>query len=150
MDLSKKACGECGAKAYARRAVSGHWKHPWKDFPSVFVTEELVLWVCGECGCSAVTQGDAERIDSAVEASIRDQASQFLDVIKSKSGLSFEEIAGRLGVAPSYLSSLRSKRKTPSFHLWNVLKVMAIDPKQMAERLDPNLDIEAENILLRA
>jgi len=150
MDLSNKTCGECGAKAYTRKNMKGHWKHPWKDFPSVFFTEDLVLWSCGECGSYAVTGGDTQKIDQAAEASIRNQASQFLDIIKSKSGLSFEEIASRIGVAPSYLSSLRTKKKTPSFHLWNVLKVMAIDPKQMTDRLDPDYDIEAENILLRA
>lgn len=150
MDLSNKKCGECGARAFALKNVRGQWKHPWKDFPSVYITKDLELWVCQECGNTASTLGDPEKTDAAVETSIRDQASQFLDIIKSKSGLTFEEIATRIGVDPSWLSSLRSKKATPSFHLWNLLKVTAIDPKIMTERLDPNYDIVAQNILLRA
>ena len=151
MDLSKKKCGECGTTdAYSLKNVKGHWKHPWKDFPGVFLMVDLNLWKCKACGASAVTPGDAARIDAAVEESIRAQASQFLDVIKSKSGLSFDEIGARLGTAPSYLSSLRTMKKTPSFHLWNVLKLLAIEPKVMIERLDPDYDISGENLLLRA
>jgi len=41
-------------------------------------------------------------------------------------------------------------KKTPSFHLWNVLKLLAIEPKVMIERLDPDYDISGENLLLRA
>jgi transcriptional regulator with XRE-family HTH domain len=149
MDLSNKRCGGCGAKAYARKNVRGWRDSPWKDFPGYLLTVDLVLWTCGECGETASVSGDPERTDEAVEASIRDQASQFLDIIKSKSGLSFEEIARRLGVAPSWLSSIRSKKATSSFQLWNVLKVVAIDPKLMTERMRPDYDILAENLLLR-
>ncbi len=149
MDLSNKRCGGCGAKAYARKNVKGWRDSPWKDFPGVLLTVDLVLWACRECGETASGPGDPERTDEAVEASVRDQASQFLDIIKSKSGLSFEEMARRLGVAPSWLSSIRSKKVTPSFQLWNVLKVVAIDPKLMTERMRPDYDILAENLLLR-
>jgi len=125
-------------------------KQPPTRKPRVFLMVDLNLWKCKACGASAVTPGNAARIDAAVEESIRAQASQFLDVIKSKSGLSFDEIGARLGTAPSYLSSLRTMKKTPSFHLWNVLKLLAIEPKVMIERLDPDYDISGENLLLRA
>ena len=150
MNMTNKRCGECGAKGFVQKNVRGLWRHPWKDYPSVHLTRDLELWVCQECGNTASTVGDAQKTDAAIEASIRDQTSQFLDIIKSKSGLKFEEIATRLGVDPSWISSLRSQRATPSFHLWNLLKVTAIDPKVMTERLDPSFDIVGNNVLLRA
>ena len=150
MDLSKKRCGECGQKAYVMQSIKGQWKKPWKDFPSVFLTTNLAVWVCSACGTYASASGDAARIDEAVESSIRDQVSQFLNVIHSKSGLSFEVIAQRLGYSPSYVSTLRQKNATPAFKLWNQLKAISINPKQEMANLDPDYDIIENNILLRA
>ncbi len=149
-DLSKKRCGECGEKAYERRAIRGHWKKPWKDFPSVFLTKQLELWVCRACKSHAVSSADAIRIDEAIDASVRDQAAQFLQVIKSKSGLKFEIIAERLGYSPNYIASLNNLNATPSFKLWNQLKSISVNPKSEMELLDPNFDIIKQNLLLRA
>lgn len=150
MDLSKKRCGECGQKAYVTKAIKGQWKRPWKDFPSVFLTKSLDVWVCSACGSYASVAGDAARIDEAVENAIRDQVSQFLNVIHSKSGLSFEIIAQRLGYSPGYISTLRQKNATPAFKLWNQLKSISINPKLEMTNLDPDFDIIGNNILLRA
>ena len=75
-----------------------------------------------------------------IERSVRGQASQFLDIIKLNSGLSSNEVAMRLSIAPSCVSRLRSGIKTPSFHLWSLFKAMASDPKVMAEHLGPRVD----------
>ena len=150
MNLSNNRCGECGQKAYVKQAIKGQWKKPWKDYPSVFLTKKLELWVCSSCGCYASASGDAARIDAAVESSIRDQTSQFLDIIYSKSGLTFEVIAQRLGYSASYISTLRQRNATPAFKLWNQLKSISIDPKLEMSNLDPDYDIIAHNILLRA
>jgi hypothetical protein len=150
MDLSKKRCGECGQKAYVKQSIKGHWKKPWKDFPSVFLTKSLDVWVCSACAAYASVPGDAARIDDAVENSIRDQVSQFLNIIHSKSGFSFEVIAQRLGYSPSYVSTLRQKNATPAFKLWNQLKAVSINPKLEMANLDPDYDIIGNNILLRA
>jgi hypothetical protein len=150
MNLSKKRCGECGQKSYVLQKMKGHWKKPWKDFPSVFLTKNLELWICSACGTYASLVGDAARIDEAVESSIRDQISQFLNIIHSKSGLSFEVIAQRLGYSASYISTLRQKNATPAFKLWNQLKAVSINPKLEMANLDPDFDIIGNNILLRA
>lgn len=150
MDMTKKKCGECGEKSYAYKTIYGHWEHPWKDFPSVFVTKKLELWICTSCQNYAILAGDAEKIDAAIQSSVQDQVSQFLDIIKSKSGLSFEEIALRIGYTPSYLASLKQKNKIPSFKIWNQLKSIAVDPTMELEKLSPNFDIIRKNILLRA
>lgn len=150
MNLLNKRCGECGQKAYAYQSIKGQWKKPWKDFPSVFLTKQLEVCVCSNCGAYASAAGDAEKIDAAIENSIRDQVSQFLDVIHSKSGLNFETIAQRLGYSPSYISTLRQKNATPAFKLWNQLKSISIDPPYEMKNLDPDYDIIENNIMLRA
>lgn len=149
MDLSSKRCGECGANAYVRKNIKGPWQRPWRDYPAVLLAEELSLWTCQACSSSAVTPGDAEKIDTVIERSIRGQSSQFLDIIKSNSGLSFDEVAMRLGIAPSCLSRLRSGNKTPSFHLWSLFKAMASDPKVRAERLNPAVHRPADPTVYR-
>ena len=93
------------------------------------------------CNAHAVTPGDAEKIDRAIEGSIRDQTSQYLEIIKAKSGLTFEQIAIRVGKAPSYISSLYNQKKSPAFGLWKQSKSAAMDPVEEMSRLDPNLDI---------
>jgi hypothetical protein len=150
MDLSKRRCGECGQKGYEKLAIKGHWRKPWKDFPSIFLTKDLEIWICSNCGAYASASSDAAKIDEAVESSIRDQVSQFLDIIHSKSGLTFEVIAYRLGYSPSYISTLRQRNATPAFKLWNQLKSISIDPKKEMANLDPDFDIIENNILLRA
>lgn len=150
MDLSKKRCGNCGSRAYKLQSMTGHWKKPWKDFPSVFLTKDLDLWVCQECSAYASTPGDAEAIDFAVESSIKNQVSQFLTIIHSKSGLSYEVIASRLGYSPGYISSLKNENKLPAFKLWNQLKSISTDPLNELKKLDPDFDIIENNLLLRA
>ncbi len=150
MDLSGKKCGECGEKTYVKRTIKGHWKKPWKDYPSVFLTKKLEVWVCSACHSYASVSSDAQMIDQAIEQSIREQISQFLDIIHSKSGLNFEVIAQRLGYSPSYISTLRQKNATPAFKLWNQLKSIAINPQLEMVNLDPDYNILEHNLLLRA
>jgi hypothetical protein len=64
--------------------------------------------------------------------------------------LTFEVIAQRLGYSASYISTLRQRNATPAFKLWNQLKSISIDPKLEMSNLDPDYDIIAHNILLRA
>lgn len=150
MDLSKKRCGECGNKAYKKQKISGQWRKPWKDYPCVFLTKNLELWICNQCNTHAITAKDSQRIDTAIESSIRCQTSQFLIIIKSKSGLKFEVIATRLGYSASYIASLKNQKVTPAFKLWNQLKSISINPKLEMQQLDPDFDIIGSNILLRA
>mgnify|MGYP003683580117 CR=1 FL=1 len=150
MNLSNKRCGECGAKSYEKKAIQGKWNKPWKDFPSIFLTRDLELWVCKSCKSYAITPEDSSRIDKAIEESIQSQTAQFLEIIHSKSGQKYESIAHRLGYSSAYISSLKNKNKTPAFKLWNQLKSIAIAPESEMEKLDPDYDIIKNNLLLRA
>lgn len=146
----KIRCGECGNRDLERRNMKGVLKTPWKDFPTVYLTKDLELWHCPRCGNTPYEGHDPERVDEAVEASVRDQASQFIDIIRSKADLSMEELARRIGISREYMSGIRSQKRTPSFTVWNVLKAIATDPKAMIERFDPELDPADANLLLRA
>lgn len=150
MNLKNKRCGDCGAKAYEKSLVKGKWNKPWKDFPAIYLTKGIELWVCGECSAYAVTPLDAKKIDEAIEAAIRSQASQFLEIIHGKSGLTYEVIAHRLGYSNAYISSIKTASKTPAFKLWNQLKAIAIDPKAAMASLDPDFDPIQNNLILRA
>jgi hypothetical protein len=114
------------------------------------ITKKPTVWVCSVCNSYATVSSDAQMIDQAIEQSIREQISQFLDIIHSKSGLNFEVIAQRLGYSPSYISTLRQKNATPAFKLWNQLKSIAINPQLEMMNLDPDYNILEHNLLLRA
>lgn len=148
MDLSKKRCSECGEGSYKKKLVLGRWNHPWKDFPSVFLMEEVSIWICSNCKNVASVKGDAEKLDRVIEDSIKEQVSQFIQIIRSKAEVNNEQIASLIGISPTYLASLHSKKKVPSFTLWNELKMIAISPEEMIEKLDPSWDLK--NLLLRA
>lgn len=152
MDYSKRRCGECGNKSFSQKNVHGIWNRPWKDFPVIFMTNDHFVWTCDSCGNEGVDGSSGAETDELIEKSIRNQASQFLDVIKSKSGLNFEELAKRLGITPSYISELRKEKKTPSYSIWTMLKLCARYPEHLKDGdvLDPQYDIERANILLRA
>jgi len=150
MDISKRRCGNCAERRLALKNVRGEFKSPWRDFPVAFVTVDLSLWTCANCGNSVMIGGDAEKIDAAYELSVRDQAAQFIDVIRSKTGIGSGQLAELIGVSPQHLSSVHSGKQRPSFSLWNFLKMIATDPVVMVKKANPNLDIIRENILLRA
>ena len=143
-------CGECGEKKFEARNVRGDFYAPWRDFPRAYLTKDLVLPVCGNCGNYAIVDDEAERMDLAMDASVRDQASQFIDIIKSKANINAVKLASLLGITPEYLSMLSNQKNTPSYRIWNMLKLVATDPKKLTLELDPNWDIRKENLLLRA
>lgn len=150
MNLSKKHCGKCGEQALKKINVNGVASFPWKDYPAVFVTRDLDLWTCGACGEHALTRGDSKRTDEVIEATICEQTAQFIDIIKAKAKISSASLAEMVGVSAAYLSSLHNKKKTPSFQLWNLLKIIAIDPNKIISLADPRRDIRKEGLLLRA
>ncbi len=150
LDLSRKICSECGKKHYERKNIVGFWDHPWADYPCVFLLNAVPLWICTNCKNVASVKGDSENLDCVIEDSIREQTSQFIEIIKAKGQISSERVAQIIGISPSYLASLHQKKKTPSFNLWNELKAIAISPEEMIKRLDPSWDLLKGKLLLRA
>jgi hypothetical protein len=104
-----------------------------------YLTKELELLDCGNCGNYAIIDDEAERIDLAMEASVRDQASQFIYIIKAKAGIKGTNLASLLGVTPEYISMLSNKKNTPSYLIWSMLKLVATYPKRLTAELDPSI-----------
>lgn len=146
----KLRCGECGDRKFERKNVKGQFSAPWRDFSRAYLTKDLNLLICGNCGNYAIVDDDAKKIDESIESSIRDQAAQFIDIIKSKTGISSATLAFTIGISPEYLSTIYNQKQTPKFQLWNLLKVIAGDPVKLIAELDPNRDFRKENLLLRA
>ena len=145
----KRQCGECGERKLAFVNGKNKFKTPWKDFPLVFVTVDLELLQCQHCG-NFITY-DADQVDRAIEASLCSQTRQFIDIIKSKTNLKSKDIAHMFGIAPTYLSSLHSGAKVPSFQIWNFLKaIVAVDSIEICKKLDPEFNVVKEDILLHA
>ncbi len=143
-------CGECGERKFGWQNVNGKFTTAWRDYPRAFLTKDLDLLVCGNCGNYAIVDDEADKIDLAMDASVRDQTAQFIDVIKSKAGITAAKLASAVGVSPEYLSMLSNEKKTPAYRVWNILKIIARDPKRITMEMDPNWDLRKENLLLRA
>ena len=148
MNINNRRCGECGQKTLALVNVKNNFVAIWREYPQVFITVNLELAECQNCGNHIVIS--AKQYDQAIENSLRDQVAQFIDITKGKTGLKSHELAKIIGITPTYLSSLHSKTKTPSFQVWNILKAIAIDPVEMCKKLDPKYNVVKENILLHA
>jgi DNA-binding transcriptional regulator YiaG len=149
-DLTNKRCGECGKKAFVIENVKNKHSQPWRDFPRAYVTVDLNLAVCQECGNYSIgSREDAQKIDAAIEASIKSQVSQFIQIIKNRTQIKSSELAEIVGVSPSYLSQLSSQKKLPSFQVWNFLKGLAKNPDQI-DIYKPSFDFVKDNLLLRA
>ena len=143
-------CGECGEKKLERVNVNGKFSAPYLDYPRAYLTTDLILPVCQNCGNHGIENNDAENIDHAMEESVRDQASQFLETIKARADVTGMRLAYILGVTPEYISIIQNKKKTPSFHFWNILRYFAKHPDRISTELDPLTDVRSENLLRRA
>ena len=144
----KRQCGECGERQLAIVNGKNTFTTPWRDFPLVFVTVDFEVLQCQNCG-NFITH-DADSVDRAIEASLCSQTRQFIDIIKSKTHLKSKDIAALIGISPTYLSSLHSGARYPSFQIWNFLKVTALDPVEMCRKLNPELDVVNVDLLLHA
>jgi DNA-binding transcriptional regulator YiaG len=146
----KLRCGECGERKFHRQNVRGKFSTPWRDFPRAYLTKDLSILVCAQCNNYAIAGDDAERMDLAMNASVCDQASQFIEVIKAKANITGIKLASLIGITPEYLSMISNGKRTPSFQVWNLLKIIATDPVKLTTELDPTWDIRKFNLLLRA
>ncbi len=85
-----------------------------------------------------------------MDASARNQSTQFIEVIKAKAGITSIKLASLIGVTSEYLSMIYNQKRTPAFQVWSLLKLIATDPIKLTAELDPGWDIRKKNLLLRA
>ncbi len=67
----KRQCGECGEGNFKFVNGKNTFKTPWKDFSMVLVSVDIELLQCQYCG-NFVTL-DAEKLDAAIESSLRNK-----------------------------------------------------------------------------
>lgn len=136
----KRPCGECGKKAIQQANLKNTWvNEPWKDFPRVFISKELMQFRCANCGAIAGTRATAVAFDIAVRESIQDQVSHFITRVKQQSKLHLVEIAERIPMGYQHLSDLKNHRSFPSYHYWGLLYSLCKNP-DLLDQLDPRGD----------
>lgn len=146
MEIEKRPCSECGKKALVKTNVSENFSTPWKDYKSVPVVVELEIFVCNSCGNYALSSEDLRKIDQAAESSVRIWTRMFIDSILKKSHFKQHKLAEYLGLSSVYLSELRQEKRTPKFQLWNILKIVALDPDQTLQKLNPQYVIRRKDL----
>lgn len=133
----KRPCGSCGAKSIKQVNLKDVWfNEPWKDYPRVYVSHEVLQFRCEKCGEFAGTKDSAKSFDAAVRVSIQDQVSHFIARIKQRTKLSLTEIAARIPMGYQHLSDLKNHRSFPSYHYWALLHSIYKNP-DLLDQLDP-------------
>jgi hypothetical protein len=136
----KRPCGNCGAQSVKKIKLKDTWfNEPWKDFPRVYVSNEVIQYRCEKCGEFAGTKDSAKAFDAAVRESIQVQVSYFVARIKEKTKLSLTEIAARIPMGYQHISDLKNHRSFPSYHYWSLLHSIYKNP-DLLDQLDPRSD----------
>lgn len=123
-----RRCGNCGSTNLVS-SKENTLSLPWKDYPSVLITEENSLMTCKDCNEVVFSASQGKLIDELVLKSINSQINLFIKMIIHREKCEQKEIAEHIGVSPEYLSEIKSGRKTPKFQTFNFLKTIAYDEK---------------------
>jgi len=123
--MKNRRCGNCGS--FKIKKVAYHGPFPWKDYPQIYLVRPFKMDQCQVCGETMGPVGEGEKIDRAIEESIRAQVRLFIDKITKREKCKQIDLAERLGVTPEYLSALKTGAKIPAFQTFNFLKVLAVN-----------------------
>jgi len=115
---------------------------------SIYMTEDLKLWACSDCGNFVYWANQAGKIDTAVEMALRKVSSQLIEQIIQKSKISMADLAHHMGVSATHLSSVRRLNKTPSTSLYRLLMATASDPQLLLQLTSPDRNPSDANLLL--
>jgi hypothetical protein len=123
--MKNKRCGNCGSFEITKNKINGPFR--WKDYPMVYLASPIQLHQCNACGETMRLPGDSEKVDHAVEESLRGYRQFFISKILERENCKQIDLAARLGVSPEYLSSLKAGSKIPSFQTFNFLRTLAMN-----------------------
>lgn len=123
MNTRKTKCLACGGNLSVENLKGTVM--PWKEFPFVEINTDFEIPRCVECGEEFLNSSEMKVLDGLIETSIRDKTSAFILMIKEKVRLSQKIIAKKIGLTEVYLSELIGKKKTPSYQVFNLLKIIA-------------------------
>jgi hypothetical protein len=129
--MRAKRCGACGSKDIKESQVKDR-TFPYRDYPSVLLTEPAQLLQCQNCGELILSVADIKKLDTLLETSIVNQINRFIETIVTRENCKQSDVAVHLGVSPEYLSEIKSGRKLPKFQTFNFLKTLAIEPGSFA------------------
>lgn len=104
---------------------------PWKEFSYVKLMVSFNTLACPECGEILLKGSEGEKLDTALEKSIRMQTANFLQNIKNTSALSQKQLAKRIGITEVYFSEIISMKKTVSYQIFNYIKILANHPDNL-------------------
>lgn len=124
-----KSCPHCG-NPLENINVEGK-AFPWKDFPYVKISSEMFVLGCEPCGELMISGDDTELFDEILENSIKIECEKFIIKIKANLNIKQKELAKKIGITEVYMSGLAGKKKIPSYHIFNLLKILANEPKAM-------------------
>lgn len=137
MERLSRPCGNCGSLKIELVDLKGSWfNEPWKDFPRIYLSCEVLQYRCQNCGEFAGTRESAKAFDDAARKSISEQVSRFICRIKDKTRLSLVEIAARIPMGYQHLSDLKNQHAFPSYHYWALLHSIYKNP-DLLDQLDP-------------
>jgi hypothetical protein len=123
--MKNKRCGNCGSFEVSKNQISGPFR--WKDYPMVYLVAPVELSQCNACGELMRFPNDSEKIDAAIEASLKEYTQFYMAKVLDREKCKQIELAARLGVSPEYLSSLKAGAKIPSFQTFNFLRTLAMN-----------------------
>ncbi len=129
-NTQNKRCGNCGKMEMKLTKTLGPFR--WKDFSKVTLVHPIELLKCQSCGEHGIRPGDAKRLDHVIEASIRSYSKEMVETILAREECSQIDLAARAGITPEYLSGLKTGSRTSGFQTFNILKMLATDPKAFA------------------
>lgn len=66
----KYRCGECGSRNLKTDNAKGRF-FPWKQYSKVEIVIDLFLYTCQDCDNQIFVDGDCERLDKAIEESLK-------------------------------------------------------------------------------
>ena len=91
----ERKCGSCGSTNLIS-SKENTLSLPWKDYPSVLITEENDLTVCKDCGELVFSASQGKTIDALITKSIHSQINLFIKTIVQREKCEQKEIAGHI------------------------------------------------------
>ena len=123
-----KKCGNCGSTKLIS-SKENNFSFPWKDYPSVFISQDYELNICENCHELIFCASEGKMIDELIQNSIRRQVNSFIQKIMHRENCATKEIAERIGVNSYNFAKIQDGHETPSFQTFNFLKTLALSEK---------------------
>lgn len=137
-------CGECGKREMVYKSVKGRSDFPYKTYKNVKIEVDLELLTCANCGNVGLKAGECEKLDKAIEESIKIQTQYLVEIIVKNNGCEQKELASHVGVTSEHLSQIKNGKMIPSFTTFNFLKTLAMTENTF-KISSPEVNVKIDN-----